>query len=239
MDQSEPDVTIIVPALNEEATIQELLDRLLVLPVSKQIIVVNDGSEDRTSEILLGYADKVTVLTNAARTGKGSAIRQALALAVGRVVVIQDADLEYVPEQLPMLVQPILAGEEIAVYGNRFHHGLPRDMALPNKIVNVLLAMSVRMLFWKKLSDEATCYKAVRRDVIAGFDLQCQRFEFCPEVTAKLYRSGYDIREVPIDYSPRSKTAGKKIRWTDAPEAFWTLWRYWFWKPSLGNKKKS
>jgi len=236
MHDAETDVSIIVPALNEEYTIQELLDRLLALPVSKQIIVINDGSDDRTGEILNQYTDRALILTNEKRTGKGSAIRQALPHATGKVVVIQDADLEYVPEQLPVLVAPILAGESAAVYGNRFHHGLLANMALPNKIVNVLLAWSVRLLFGKKLSDEATCYKAVRRDVILSLGLRCERFEFCPEVTAKLIRSGHEIREVPIDYEPRSKTAGKKIRWTDAPEAFWTLAKYRFWKPPTKTK---
>lgn len=231
-----PAVSVIVPALNEEATIAAVLDRVLALPMDLEVVVVNDGSDDRTGEILASYGERIQVLTNPKRGGKGRAIRQALAVARGQVVVIQDADLEYRPEELPGLVEPILRGEESVVYGTRFSRGLHAGMALPNKIVNVLLRGSVLLLFGRRLTDEATCYKAVRRDVLEGMDLQCERFEFCPEVTAKAIRMGHRIAEVPISYEPRGKEAGKKIRWTDAPEAFWTLWR-WRWRGFKGLKR--
>lgn len=225
---SGPEVTLIVPALNEEATIEEVVRRLLALPFTKEVIVVNDGSDDRTGEILATFGDQIRVLTNLTRGGKGNAIRQALAVATGQVVVIQDADLEYAPEQIPSLVGPILSGQEAVVFGSRFTHGLHPGMALPNKLVNVLLRWTVALLFGRRLTDEATCYKAVRRDVMVEMNLTCARFEFCPEVTAKAIRLGHRIHEVPISYEPRGKDAGKKIRWTDAPEAFWTLlkWRF-------------
>lgn len=235
---SQVDLSIIVPALNEEATIKEVVDRCLALPLTVQVIVVNDGSGDRTLEILQSYGDKITLLTNPAPSGKGNAIRQALPYAGGTAVIVQDADLEYCPEQIPSVVQPILEGKASAVYGSRFAHGLIDGMALPNKIVNILLAWTVRLLFFKKLTDEATCYKAFRRTLINRFDLQCTRFEFCPEATAKAIRCGETIHEVPIDYKPRSKEAGKKIRWYDAPEAFWTLLRYRFWRPSSPSESK-
>ncbi|MHB8637271.1 MAG: glycosyltransferase family 2 protein [Fimbriimonadaceae bacterium] len=226
--QASPAVTVIIPALDEEETISAVLDRVLALPITKQVVVVNDGSCDRTGDILAGYDDRVTVLTNAARTGKGSAIRQALSIATGEVVVIQDADLEYLPEELPLVVEPILSGAANVVLGTRFAHGLPPAMAFPNKVVNVLLAWSVRLLYFRRVTDEATCYKAVRRTVLLRMNLTCHRFEFCPELVAKAIRLGETIVEVPISYTPRSKTAGKKIRWTDAPEAFWTLLRHRF-----------
>ncbi len=147
---------------------------------------------------------------------------------MGKVVIVQDADLEYFPEEIPKLVLPILDGTAKAVYGTRFANGLPKGMALPNKIVNKLLAWSVLILFGKKLSDEATCYKAFDRELLNQMNLICHRFEFCPEVTAKAVRLKAQILEVPINYVPRSKEAGKKIRWTDAPEAFWTLLRHRF-----------
>lgn len=228
MPDGAPDVTILVPALNEEDTIGALLDRLLVLPLRAQVIVIDDGSSDRTPKILRTYEDRVTVLRNPERTGKGAAIRKALPLATGRVVVIQDADLEYDPADLPRLIEPILRGEAGVVYGSRFTRGMPEGMALPNKIVNRLLVWAVRLLFGKKITDEATCYKAVRRDLILRMNLVCNRFEFCPEVTAKAIRLGERIYEVPVNYVPRGKDAGKKIRWTDAPEAFWTLLRHRF-----------
>ncbi len=226
-----PDVTVIVPVLNEEGTIAEVLDRVLAVPIRAQVIVVDDGSTDRTGSILDVYRDRVVVLTNPVRGGKGAAIRQALPYAQGRVVVIQDADLEYDPEDIPRLVGPILDGRYGVVYGTRFQEGFPPGMALPNRIVNVLLVLAVRILFGRRITDEATCYKAVRTDLLTSMELECQRFEFCPEVTAKAIRFGEPIHEVAVKYVPRTKEAGKKIRWTDAPEAFWTLWRHRIWLP--------
>jgi glycosyltransferase involved in cell wall biosynthesis len=231
------DVSIIIPALNEEATIQAVVDRCLALPLSVQVIVVNDGSGDRTREILESLGDKITLITNEKPSGKGHAIVQALPLAQGVATIVQDADLEYSPEQIPSLIQPILEGKAHVVFGTRFANGFSKEMALPNKVVNVMLASSVRILFGEKISDEATCYKAFRTSLLKTFDLQCTRFEFCPEVTAKTLRSNQKIFEVPIDYVPRSKEAGKKIRWYDAPEAFWTLLKYRFWKPDLTQSK--
>ena len=225
---AQPDVTVIVPALNEEDTIGEVVDRLLALPISIQVIVVNDGSEDRTGEILHSYGDRIVLLTNRSRGGKGAAIRQALPFATAKTVIIQDADLEYAPEEIPKLIEPILRGDSKVVYGTRFAHGLTPGMALPNKIVNRLLRAAVFVLFGQKITDEATCYKAFDSDLLKSMNLECVRFEFCPEVTAKSCRLGQKIREVPISYTPRTKAAGKKIRWTDAPDAFWTLLKYRF-----------
>lgn len=228
------DVTLIVPALNEERTIGEVVDRLLALPLRSQIIVVNDGSTDSTGAILAAYGDKIEVITSLKPSGKGSAIVKAVPLIKGKATIIQDADLEYAPEQIPALVQPILDGEFDVVYGSRFHSGYPKGMALPNKIVNWMLAKFVQVLFNHQITDEATCYKAIRSDLMVAMDLQCQRFEFCPEVTAKAIRMGLTIAERPISYVPRTRNEGKKIRWQDAPEAFATLFRYRFWKPAEG-----
>lgn len=227
-DAEQPLVSILVPALNEEDTIGDVIDRLLALPITKQIIIIDDGSDDRTPEILRSYDDKITVLTNPQRGGKGNAIRKAIPHATGKTVIIQDADLEYFPEEIPLLIQPILEGKTGVVYGNRFAHGMPNGMALPNKIVNWMLAWSVRILFFRNVHDEATCYKAFRTDLLTKMNLTCQRFEFCPEVTAKSIRLGEKILEIPVRYEPRTKEAGKKIRWTDAPEAFWTLLKHRF-----------
>lgn len=226
--EAQPDVSVLVPALNEEDTLGEVIDRLLALPLHTQIIVIDDGSTDRTPEILAAYGNRILTLRNERKTGKGAAIRKALPHVRGRVTIIQDADLEYFPEEIPDLVAPILEGKAKVVYGNRFHHGFPSGMALPNRIVNRLLAWSVGLLFGRRIRDEATCYKAFETPTLLRMNLVCQRFEFCPEVTAKAIRLGEKIVEIPIRYVPRTKEAGKKIRWTDAPEAFWTLLRHRF-----------
>lgn len=227
---SRPSVTVLVPALNEQDTIAEVLDRLLAVPMDLQIIVIDDGSDDETPSILRRYSNRIEVLTNASRGGKGNAIRKALPYARGETTIVQDADLEYAPEEIPSLIRPILDGKANVVYGSRFSSGLPSGMALPNKVVNVLLALTVRLLYFRPMTDEATCYKAFRTELLRKMNLQCERFEFCPEVTAKALRLGEPIIELPISYEPRSMAAGKKIRWTDAPVAFWTLFKYRFGK---------
>ncbi len=223
--------SILVPALNEEATIREVIDRLLALGEEYEIVVIDDGSRDGTPAILDSFGDRIRMVRNQTPSGKGRAIRSGLQVATGPVTVIQDADLEYLPEQIPALVDPIAQGRQVVAYGSRFTAGMPKEMALPNKIVNVLLAWAARLLYRQPITDEATCYKAIRTDVLRSMDLQCTGFEFCPEVTAKVSRLGHRILEIPIDYRPRNKKEGKKIRWTDAPIAFWTLARYLFWRP--------
>ena len=223
--------TILIAAKNEENTIREVIERVLAVSPNFQVIIVDDGSIDRTADILLEFANRITVIRNEVSVGKGASIIRGLPYAMAPVVVIQDADLEYAPEQIPSLIEPILHGPYRVVYGTRFSHGFPKGMALPNKIVNKLLVWTVRLLYGHAITDEATCYKALSRTLVEEMDLQSKRFEFCPEVTAKAIRLGEHIHEVPIQYVPRTKEAGKKIRWTDAPEAFWTLWRFRKWKP--------
>jgi len=222
------DVTIILPAYNEEKTIGEIIRRLAALPIDKEIIVVDDASTDATPEEIKNSGIDVFHITQPHNQGKGAAIRAALAQANGEVTIVQDADLEYDPDEIPKLVQPVIDGKTDIVYGSRFMSGMNKRMALPNKVVNKLLVWAVAVLFGRKITDEATCYKAIRTSVLRDMNLQCNRFEFCPEVTAKAMRMRKQIIELPIDYEPRSKAAGKKIRWTDGVEAFWTLLRHRF-----------
>ncbi|HSV74954.1 MAG TPA: glycosyltransferase family 2 protein [Chthonomonadales bacterium] len=227
-----PLLTVLMPVYNERATLPEALQRVLAAPVDKEVLVVDDGSTDGTREYLRAEVDGrlpgVRVIYLERNGGKGTAIRAALSLARGEFVVVQDADLEYDPADLPALLEPAQAGATV-VYGTRFRPRTPR-MRLPNLVVNRLLAWMVRVLYGCPLTDEATCYKLFLREAILSVPLTCRRFEFCPEVTAKLLRRGHRIVEVPVRYEARTMAQGKKIRWTDAVTAIWTLLRYRWWR---------
>jgi dolichol-phosphate mannosyltransferase len=223
-----PVISVIVPVYDEADTMRELLDRLGKATFRKEIIVVDDCSTDGTGRILEKVRDIVLVRHDRNR-GKGAAIRSGIARASGEIIIIQDADLEYDPNEIPKVVAPIIEGRTDIAYGSRFLRGLPKDMPFPNKIANILLVWTVRLLFGYRLSDEATCYKAFRASMLKSMTLRCKRFEFCPEVTAKALRAGHRIVETElINYRPRTNKEGKKIRWTDGFEAIFTLVRYRF-----------
>ena len=174
-----------------------------------------------------GQAEDLQVLYHETNLGKGACIRTAIPFVVGQYAIIQDGDLEYSPDDYLPIVAKLQQSGVTVVYGSRFLRGYP-PMRLPNRMVNILLALMVRVLYGTPMTDEATCYKAFRADVLKSVPLNCMRFEFCPEVTAKLIRRGHKIVEVPISYHARSMAQGKKIRWTDGVEAIWTLikWRF-------------
>jgi glycosyltransferase involved in cell wall biosynthesis len=276
--RAQPLLTIVVPVYNEVGTIDELLRRVLAAaapvwpgdwsalkdtPASMQVIVVNDGSTDGTTEKLEAWTGRVTVFTHVVNRGKGAAIRTGLTVSHGRFTIIQDADLEYDPRDYERLLEPLLAGETDAVYGSRYSASrssrtegnesnevatsisrggmatLPMLPSRPSVQSNrrsicrlgvSLLNLLVRCLYGVRISDEATCYKVFRTADLRAMDLQCERFEFCPEVTAKACRMGLSIREVPISYNARSAMEGKKIRWRDGWTAVKTLWRWRKWQ---------
>src|SRR5579863_3004291 len=220
-------VSVIVPVYNEAAHVDELLQAIHASPVKKEIIIVDDGSTDGTREKLqaMPLADDVTVIFHEKNCGKGAAIRTALEYARGEYVLIQDSDLEYDPRDYPALLAPLQRGDANVVYGvrpDRPERGLRFFLGAK------LLTHLANLLFGAGIHDEATCYKVFRRSVIAQINLDCRRFEFCPEVTAKLCRIGERIAEVPISYMPRSAGEGKKIRHSDGWLAIWTLIRYRF-----------
>ncbi len=220
-------VSVIVPVYNEVAHVEELLQAIHGSPVKKEIIIVDDGSTDGTREKLqaMPLADDVTVVFHTKNCGKGAAIRTALQYARGEFVLIQDSDLEYNPQDYPALLRPIEERQANVVYGvrpDRPERGLRFFLGAK------LLTHLTNLLYGAGIHDEATCYKVFRRELIAKIDLQCQRFEFCPEVTAKLCRMGEKIAEVPIAYAPRSAGEGKKIRHADGWLAIWTLLRHRF-----------
>ncbi len=220
-------VSVIVPVYNEAANLGDLLQAIQSSPVKKEIIIVDDGSTDGTREKLQAMPpiDDVTVLFHEQNYGKGAAIRTALTYARGEYVLIQDSDLEYDPQDYPKLLAPLEEGKANVVYGvrpDRPERGLRFFLGAK------LLTHLANFLYGAGIHDEATCYKVFRRSLLAEFQLQCRRFEFCPEVTAKLCRLGERIAEVPISYHPRSAVEGKKIRHSDGWLAIWTLIRYRF-----------
>src|SRR5687767_3113388 len=219
-------LTVIIPIMNERETIREVIERVLASPVEKEVIVVDDASTDGTTEILREIDQKypqVRVIFFKVNQGKGAAIPEVR----GDYVIIQDGDLEYDPQEYPKMLRPVIQEGADIVYGSRFLESRPA-MRLPNRVINWLLARMVRVLYGSRISDEATCYKLFRREVLQGIPLTCRRFEFCPEVTAKALRRGFKIVEVPIRYEARTFAEGKKIRWTDGVEAIWTLIKYRF-----------
>ena len=219
-------LSVLIPAYNERETIRETLARVRALGPEVEIVVVDDASTDGTGEILEAEQEIVLVRHEANR-GKGAAIRTALEHATGEVVAIQDADLEYDPQDLLRLIAPIARGEAKVVYGSRFLRGRPK-MEWPNYVCNRMLALAANVLFRAGLTDEATCYKVFERKLIRSIPLRCERFEFCPEVTAKVRKRGERILELPISYEPRSYDSGKKIRAWDGVVALWTLIKYRF-----------
>jgi dolichol-phosphate mannosyltransferase len=225
-------VSIIIPVYNEFRTLPQVLQRVLAAPLppgtSREIIVVDDGSTDGTSRLLATYAgDSIIVHRSGRNAGKGAAIRAGLARITGDVVLIQDGDLEYDPADYMQLVSPILEGRAHVVYGSRFRAPV-QGMARRNWLANKILTFAANLLYTASITDEATAYKAFHAGVLKRLRLECRRFEFCPEVTAKIRLLGYSIHEVPITYNPRGIAEGKKIAARDGFHALWTLLRYRF-----------
>lgn len=226
---SAPLLTVVVPVYNERATIDRLLASVRDAPYSKQIVVVDDASTDGSSELLRKWRQtgRIELLTHTQNQGKGAAICTGLARARGQFTIIQDADLEYDPEDYGRVIQPLLDGQADVVYGSRRLgcEGTWRQVFNPFYHGVTFLNLWVRILYGVRITDEATCYKAFPTAVLHSMDLACQRFEFCPEVTAKACRMGLKILEVPIRYTSRGVRDGKKIRSRDAVDAVRTLWR--------------
>jgi dolichol-phosphate mannosyltransferase len=224
-------ISIIVPVYNEFRTLGDVLDRVRRAPLpagcEKEIIVVDDGSTDGTARFLQNQPQTgiVVVHHSPANYGKGAAIRIGITLASGDVILIQDGDLEYDPNDYGAILEPILLGRAEVVYGSRFL-GSCSGMALRNRIANWILTFTANLLYDAQLTDEATAYKAFRTSLLRSVGLECRRFEFCPEVTAKLRLRGCKIHEVPIRYNARGIAAGKKIRARDGFSALWTLLKY-------------
>ncbi len=221
-------LSVIVPVYNERNTVVEILRRMRIveLPVDREFIVVNDGSDDGTDSVLAQLGDStVRILSHAENRGKGAAIRTALEHVTGDMVLIQDADLEYDPEDWPRLIAPMLKGRAKVVYGSRIT-GERRNMLYLHWVGNKVLSLTTNLLYNTTLSDMETCYKLFDREVLRGINLRSDRFDFEPEITAKVLRQGIRIYEVPISYAGREFDEGKKITWKDGFAAMLALLKY-------------
>jgi glycosyltransferase involved in cell wall biosynthesis len=221
-----PDLSVLIPVYNEERTLERLLDAVEERPEVSELVIVDDGSTDRTPEILSARAFKARaqVIRHERNRGKGAALRTAIAAATGDVALVQDADLEYDPAEFPLLLAPIERGRAEVVYGSRSfaaHSAYSFWFVIGNKLVTLW----TNVLFNSYLSDMETCYKLMPLSVWRSLDLRSDGFDIEPEITAKLLKSGRRIYEVPISYAARGRVEGKKLTWRDGVMALWTLSR--------------
>lgn len=221
-------LSVLIPVYNEEAGVEILLRRVAAVEIDKEIIVVDDCSNDRTAEILSRVKDipELRIIRHPVNRGKGAAIRTAIQAVQGDAVIIQDADLEYDPQDYPALLEPIIQGKAQVVYGVRDFRGQKLLLRLGNKFLTFL----TNVLYGVHIHDMETCYKVMKADIARRLDIECNRFDLEPEITAKIIRQGYHIYEVPISYDPREE---KKLSpWKDGLPALRALWRYRRWQPT-------
>lgn len=219
-----------MPVYNELKTIETILDQVKKadsLGLKKEIVVVDDGSKDGTRELLRKYKDSmVKVFFHSENQGKGAAVRTGIEKSTGDIILIQDADLEYHPDEYPVLIEPFLKSADTqVVYGSRELSGKNRHSSVLFHAGGKSVTTMTNILYGSRLTDVPTCYKAFKRDLVMELPLRCKRFEFCPEVTAHVLKRGIPILEVPIKYTARNSKEGKKIKVRDGLEAFWTLIR--------------
>ena len=227
-----PHLTVLIPCYNERATVAEVVKRVQSAAPEAEIVLVDDGSTDGTHEVLETLENEaypcLQILRHAQNSGKGAAVHTGIEAAHGDIILIQDADLEYDPRDYPALLRPIEEGRAEVVYGSRFLGGPRRTMMFWHMVANKLLTLMTNVLYNTILSDMETGYKVFRSDVIRGVRLRARRFDFEPEVTAKMLKRRHHIYEVPITFDPREYEQGKKIGLKDAFAAAWTLLLYRF-----------
>jgi len=225
----DPLLSVVMPVYNERETIEEIVRRVLAVPVRTQLIIVDDGSKDGTRDILQRMAGElpITVILQPSNGGKGAALRRGFQDVTGDIVVIQDADLEYSPEEFPALIELICQGRADVVYGSRFL-GRHRVFMFTHYAGNRLLTFITNVLYNTMLSDMETCYKVMRTEVLRSMTLDANGFGIEPELTAKIFKRHYRVYEVPITYDGRGYDEGKKITWRDGIVALWVLLKYRF-----------
>lgn len=223
-------LSVIIPCYNEKSTIEEIIKRVRAVGLADEIVVVDDGSIDGTRDILsrIERGTDLKVFLHEKNQGKGAAVRTGFKNATGDVFLIQDADLEYDPREYPILLKPIEENISKVVYGSRFLGGPRKAMFFWNMVANRTLTLITNILYNAILSDMETCYKVFRADIVREIPLRSRRFDFEPEITAKILKRGHRIYEVPISYNGREWNEGKKISWRDGVIALITLFRYRF-----------
>jgi len=224
-------LSVIIPAYNEIKTIREIIKKVKEVDIPKEILIIDDGSKDGTKEFLKKLNDpEIRIFLNKKNYGKSHSVRVGIREAEGDIIIIQDADLEYDPHDYYNLVKPIMRGKTKVVYGTRFPKmkKKPSIFSNPFFLANKILTITSNILYNANITDEPTCYKVFDSEVLKSLNLKSERFEFCPEVTAKIRKKGYKIYEIPIAYNPRTTKEGKKINWKDGFEALWTLIKYKF-----------
>ena len=221
-----------MPVYNEAATIREIVDKVMAVPLDIELIIVDDASIDTTGEILtneiLGKYQSIKVLHHPINKGKAAAIRTGIPLTTGDIITIQDGDLETEPNDLIHLTEPIRRGEASVVYGSRYLNPKEPHLYRFYQLGGRILSWAVNLLYGQHITDEPACYKVFRADILRSITLDYDRFEFCPEVTAKVSKMGYKIKELPMNYYPRSFAEGKKLSWKDGVKAIWVLAKYRF-----------
>lgn len=223
-------LSVVVPVFNERKTIEQVIERVASLAIEKQIIVVDDGSTDGTREILARFVGRpgLEIVLHACNQGKGAALKSGFERARGEVVIVQDADLEYDPQDILKVIRPILEGQTDVVYGSRYLDACHQDPSRLHRFGNWLLTQLSNCMTSNRLTDMETCYKAIRRTVLHSITIEQRRFGFEPEITAKLARGGHRIVEVPVSYRSRSWKEGKKIGVRDLVNTLWCIVRYRF-----------
>ncbi len=221
-------LSVVMPVYNEENTLRRIVARVLAQPIPKEVIIVDDHSIDCTRDVLeqLEIVPDLHVIYKPRNEGKGAAVRTGLAHATGNVVVVQDADLEYDPRDIPRLLRPIVNGQTDVVYGSRFLEGWPPSSSLAHRLGNGMLTRLSNAMTGQKLTDMETCYKVFRREVLRDVTIEQDRFGFEPEITAKIARGGHRILEMPISYDARNWQDGKKIGFRDGINAMYCIMRY-------------